>query len=313
MRSRSILTASIAVALLLSSASASACLTVPAPSNLITSIYGWRYHPVFKRWRLHRGSDFRAEMSTQLVAAQSGVVQVSASGSGGNEIRIIGDDGTVARYLHLTRASVEPGTRVSAGQPVAISGNTGHASAAPHLHFEVYRKDGGDVNPETMLCGGVSHKPGADSVDGFPIQACNPDGGQCSGGGGSLPPSAGTGGGGGGVVSPGGGSSTSMPSGPKVEQFDDLSTAEIFASEVTKRFANPDWYKEQAERTTLPLVTEYLHMKALEQYIEFHKSEVRGRIEALLAARLARQNKADITERLDRQRVTAAKSGGPRQ
>ncbi|KAG0166438.1 hypothetical protein DFQ28_007593 [Apophysomyces sp. BC1034] len=293
-----------------------ACLTIPAPSNVITSLYGWRYHPAFKRWRLHRGADFRATMSTSLVAAQSGVVQVSSSASGGNEIRIVGNDGTVTRYLHLTRATVDPGARVSAGQAIALSGNTGHASAAPHLHFEVYKKGGGDVNPEPLLCPGVSRKPGADAVDGFPIKACNPDGGQC-GGDSSLPPTTGTPStppSGGtlpttGTPSTGGAGSQPAPPAPKVEQFDDMSTAEIFSTEVMKRFSNPDWYKEQAERTTVPLLIEYLHMKALEQYIDFHKQQVQGRIEALLATKLARRNRQEMDERLERQREAAAKAG----
>lgn len=290
---------------------AMACLTIPSPSNTITSLYGWRYHPVFKRWRLHRGADFRASMSTPLVAAQNGVIQVSSSSSGGNELRIIGDDGTVTRYLHLTRATVDPGTRVSAGQQIALSGNTGHASAAPHLHFEVYRKGGGDVNPEPLLCGGVSRKQGADMVDGFPIKACNPDGGQCDGG--SSAPPAGT--------APSAPSSPSTgspitaapgdqapPPAPKVEQFDDMSTAEIFSAEVAKRFANPDWYKDQAERSTVPLVIEYLHMKALEAYMNLHVRQVKDRVEAMLAARLARQNHQEMELRLERQREAAAKA-----
>jgi len=296
---------------------AMACLTIPSPSNTITSLYGWRYHPVFKRWRLHRGADFRASMSTPLVAAQPGVIQVSSSSSGGNELRIIGDDGTVTRYLHLTRATVDPGTRVSAGQQIAMSGNTGHASAAPHLHFEVYKKGGSDVNPEPLMCGGISRKAGADMVDGFPIKACNPDGGKCDGSG-SLPPATGA------PSAPDSPSTPSSPStgtpstsaptdqpappGPKVEQFDDMSTAEIFATEVSKRFSNPDWYKDQAERSTVPLLVEYLHMKALEQYIDFHRQQVRERIEALIAVKLARRNRQDMETRLDRQREVAAKA-----
>jgi len=281
---------------------ASACLTIPAPSKLVTSIYGWRFHPVFKTWRLHRGVDLRAEMSTQLVASHGGVVQLASSASGGNELRILGDDGTVSRYLHLTRASVESGSRVAAGQAVAISGNTGHASAAPHLHFEVYPNGAkSDINPEPLFCGGISRKADAATVAGFPVQACNPDGGQCSGGSeGTIPPVAGGG-------APGAG----QPGAPgvKTEQFDDMSTAEIFATEVSKRFGNPDWYREQSERGTVPLLIEYLQMLALEQYLDFHKMQVKDRVETLLATRLARQNKREIGQRLDRQRQTAAKAG----
>lgn len=273
-----------------------ACLTIPAPSKTITSLYGWRFHPVFKRWRLHRGLDLRAAIGTTLTASENGVVQVASSASGGNELRIIGNDGTVTRYLHLTRSLVDAGTKVSAGQQIAISGNTGHASDAPHLHFEVYPNGGkGDVNPEPFLCAGATRKAGADSVDGFPIKACNPDGGQC-GGDGTLPvAAAGTG-------------EQSVP-GPKIEQFDDMSTNEIISSEVMKRFGNPDWYRELAERTTIPLLIEYIHMLALQQYIDFYKSLSRDRVETLLATKLARDNKREIEARLQRQRDVTAKAG----
>lgn len=291
-----------ALAFFAAAGDAAACLTMPAPSKLVTSIYGWRFHPVFKTWRLHRGVDLRAEMSTSLVASHGGVIQLASSASGGNELRIVGDDGTVSRYLHLTRATVDSGARVSAGQAVAVSGNTGHASAAPHLHFEVYPHGAkSDINPEPMFCGGVSRKAGAGTVAGFPVQACNPDGGQCSGGSeGTIPPIAGGG-------APGAG----QPGAPvvKTEQFDDMSTAEIFATEVSKRFGNPDWYREQSERGTVPLLIEYLHMLALEQYLGYHKMQVKDRVETLLATRLARQNKREIGLRLQRQRQAAAKAG----
>lgn len=278
--------------------SAQSCLQTPAPSGVVTSLYGWRFHPVMKMWRLHRGIDLRAEMMTPLVATHSGVAQVSFSPSGGNELRIVGSEGTVARYLHLTRVSIEPGTSVSAGQEVAISGNTGHASAAPHLHFEVYPSGGkGDVNPEPLLCPSPSRKPGAEQVNGFPIMACKPEeGGSCtpgSSGGGAveaaLPP-----------ASPG----------PKPSQFDDMSTNEIFVSEVMKRFGNPDWYAKLQERTSVPLIAEYVHMLALEAAIALEKQSAMTRVSGLLAARLARMNKREMDTRLDRQREVAAKAGG---
>lgn len=289
------------VALAILPTGAQACLQVPAPSGVVTSLYGWRFHPVLKMWRLHRGVDLRAEMMTPLVATHNGIAQVTFSPSGGNELRIVGSDGTVARYLHLTRVTIEPGTSVSAGQEVAISGNTGHASAAPHLHFEVYPNGAkGDVNPEPLLCPSPSRKAGAEQVNGFPIMACKPEeGGSCS------PGSTGGGVVGGGAIS----SASPPPSGPKPSQFDDMSTNEIFTSEVTKRFGNPDWYARLQERTVVPLLAEYIHMLALEAAIELEKLSAKTRVEALLAVRLARTNKREMGTRLDRQREATAKSG----
>lgn len=290
-----------------------ACLTVPAPSGVVTSLYGWRFHPVLKMWRLHRGVDLRAELMSPLVATHNGVAQVSFSPSGGNEVRIVGADGTVARYLHLTRATVEPGASVSAGQQVALSGNTGHASAAPHLHFEVYPSGAkGDVNPEPLLCPAPSRKAGADQVNGFPILACKPEEGSACSPSPGAGSSDGTGGTGGVVVGGGGpatGAASPSPPGPKPQQFDDMSTNEIFTSEVMKRFGNPDWYARLQERTAVPLFAEFVHMLALEASIALEKQTARSRVEGLLAIKLARANRRDMDARLDRQREATAKSG----
>ena len=60
-----------------------------------------------------------------------------------NHIRILHDDGTMGLYAHLDLASatVRPGARVRAGQPIGRSGNTGFTSG-PHLHFVVQQNVG---------------------------------------------------------------------------------------------------------------------------------------------------------------------------
>lgn len=93
--------------------------------------------------------DFALPVGTPIVAARSGVVirSVASYTEGGatpdmlgkdNNIRILHDDGSVASYLHLAYKGVlvPVGKRVTAGQVIALSGNTGFSSA-PHLHFEV--------------------------------------------------------------------------------------------------------------------------------------------------------------------------------
>jgi hypothetical protein len=55
-----------------------------------------------------------------------------------NQIRILHDDGTMAVYAHLQANSlqVRQGAKVSRGQWIANSGNTGYSNG-PHLHFVV--------------------------------------------------------------------------------------------------------------------------------------------------------------------------------
>jgi hypothetical protein len=98
----------------------------------------------------HRGSyayDIVMPIGSPIVAARAGVVWMVTDdfedGDTGpehaNDLFIEHPDGTVAQYAHLQHRSflVQPGDRVTAGQPVAASGDTG-AGAIPHLHFEVY-------------------------------------------------------------------------------------------------------------------------------------------------------------------------------
>ena len=94
--------------------------------------------------------DFETPVGTQVIAARSGLVMKVRSDlpddgkqpeSGQhNHIMIKHDDGTVAFYAHLKQNSIllKVGDRVSQGQPIAASGNSGNTQGLPHLHFGVY-------------------------------------------------------------------------------------------------------------------------------------------------------------------------------
>ncbi len=95
--------------------------------------------------------DFDMSTGTDVHAARAGVVaRVEESHAKGcwedgcgkfaNYIVILHSDGTTGEYFHLKKngALVSPGDRVSRGQKIAYSGNTGHTTM-PHLHFAVYR------------------------------------------------------------------------------------------------------------------------------------------------------------------------------
>ncbi len=106
------------------------------------------------RWS-HRGQDqyavdFAMPEGTTVCAARDGVVVdlKESSKTGGpdkkyqdecNYVSIAHVDGTIAEYQHLKYDGVlvEIDARVTAGQAIAISGNTGY-STLPHLHFGVY-------------------------------------------------------------------------------------------------------------------------------------------------------------------------------
>ena len=99
--------------------------------------------------------DLAMPVGTDIVAARDGIVfdVASTNFAGGtdaeqyarlaNFVRILHDDGTFAVYAHLNWNSirVRPGDRVTAGQYIADSGNTGFSSG-PHLHFAVQKNMG---------------------------------------------------------------------------------------------------------------------------------------------------------------------------
>jgi len=94
--------------------------------------------------------DFAMPEGTVVCAAREGIVVdlKESSKTGGqdekykdecNYVSIAHADGTIGEYHHLKYDGVlvEIGERVTAGQPIALSGNTGY-STFPHLHFGVY-------------------------------------------------------------------------------------------------------------------------------------------------------------------------------
>ena len=94
--------------------------------------------------------DFAADIGTTVLAARAGtVMQVESDfskaglkqeryGGRANFVRILHDDGSMAIYAHLKAdgALVRVGQRVTAGQQIGLSGNTGFTTG-PHLHFAV--------------------------------------------------------------------------------------------------------------------------------------------------------------------------------
>ncbi|MFF0434664.1 M23 family metallopeptidase [Streptomyces sp. NPDC004327] len=106
----------------------------------------------------HSGQDFAVPVGTAVKAAATGtVVKAGPNGGGdgpayGNAIVIKHANGTYSQYAHLSKIKVNIGQKVSAGQQIALSGNTGNSSG-PHLHFEIRTTPnyGSAVNPVAFL------------------------------------------------------------------------------------------------------------------------------------------------------------------
>lgn len=118
----------------------------PVKSGRITSKFGNRNHPVLKSVKFHRGVDIAVSLGTPVYAGIRGIVTFAGKrGNYGNLVEIEGSDGIKVRYAHLSKIDVVAGQRVSAGEKVAETGNTG-MSTGPHLHYEII-VDESPVNP----------------------------------------------------------------------------------------------------------------------------------------------------------------------
>ena len=107
-----------------------------------------RMHPVLGYIRPHKGIDLGCDRGTPVYATGDAVVEVASSGGNGgygHMVLLNHEFGYKTRYAHLSKVLVKPGERVTRGQVIAETGNTGR-STGPHLHYEVIHK-GTPVNP----------------------------------------------------------------------------------------------------------------------------------------------------------------------
>ena len=117
---------------------------------IVTSKYGYRSHPVTRRYQRHQGIDFRAATGTRVYASKAGrIIFAGNKGGYGKTVGIEHDDDFTTWYGHLSRIRVEVGQRVTKGKVIGLSGNTG-VSTGPHLHFEI-RYKGRSENPTNHI------------------------------------------------------------------------------------------------------------------------------------------------------------------
>ena len=113
----------------------------------VTSLYGYRIHPIHGDRRFHWGLDIGQPQGVPLLAALDGVViAVGYQADGyGNFVVIECADGNQVRYAHCHEVFVTEGQPVERGDVIATVGTTG-ASTGPHLHIEIVR-NGRFLNP----------------------------------------------------------------------------------------------------------------------------------------------------------------------
>ncbi len=117
--------------------------------------------------RQHHGIDIFAPRGTPALAAARGIVRsIAPNNLGGNVVWLSDTDhGQTLYYAHLDRHNVVAGQEVNAGDTVGFIGNTGNArTTPPHLHFGVYRRGRGPVDPYPFVYR-TAAKPATISAD----------------------------------------------------------------------------------------------------------------------------------------------------
>lgn len=108
-----------------------------------------RFHPVTKRWKAHRGTDYAAPTGTPVVASGKGrVIKSTYDRFNSHHVFIQHGDRYVTKYLHFSKRKVKKGEMVKQGQVIGLLGSTG-MSSGPHLHYE-FLVDGVHRNPRTV-------------------------------------------------------------------------------------------------------------------------------------------------------------------
>lgn len=115
-------------------------------TQYISSGFGIRKHPCYKRKKIHTGIDIPQVKGAPAYATGNGIVIAKGYDAGyGNYVEILHAGGFRSFYAHLSRILVNVGERVSITQQIACVGSTG-VSTGSHLHYEV-RKGKRYLNP----------------------------------------------------------------------------------------------------------------------------------------------------------------------
>ena len=121
-------------------------------TGVLTSPFGYRYHPTEGAEKFHYGIDLAADTGTDIVCfADGNVTAVGDSVTYGRYCMIAHDGGFTTLYAHCERVTAIAGADVTRGEKIAEVGATGNATG-PHLHFEL-RRDNVWLNPVYYISG----------------------------------------------------------------------------------------------------------------------------------------------------------------
>lgn len=152
----------------------------PVPStSIVTQTFSEHVHRArVNNWQNYNGGiDWAIASGSPIVAAQAGTVTTmrnDATGYG-THVRIQHDGGFLSIYAHMMDFAVRTGDKVSAGDVIGRSDNTGN-STGPHLHFEL-RKNNVAIDPAPLLVLSLTGDGGQPRPDGGDGTGEQPGGG----------------------------------------------------------------------------------------------------------------------------------------
>ena len=113
----------------------------------------------------HRGQDWSVNEGTNVRACAAGeVIATNTSNELGRMVQIKHAGGWITQYCHLSNNNIKKvGDKVSQGDYIANSGNTGTATTGPHLHLSLMK--GGKYYDPMLYMSGAS-QPAPTTTDG---------------------------------------------------------------------------------------------------------------------------------------------------
>jgi len=124
-------------------------LKTPVKNSRISSRYSRnRFHPVQKRWKAHKGTDYAAPRGTPIWSTADGFIEAATySKFNGNYVKVRHNGTFTTQYLHMSKIAkgIRVGTHVKQGETIGYVGSTGLATG-PHVCYRFW-KNGKQVNP----------------------------------------------------------------------------------------------------------------------------------------------------------------------
>ena len=124
-------------------------LMAPLKTYRISSRYTRRrFHPVQKRWKAHKGTDFAAPTGTPIMSTANGtVIKAGYTSGNGNYVKVKHNAKYTTQYLHMSRFAkgIKSGKVVKQGDIIGYVGSTGLATG-PHVCYRFW-VNGKQVDP----------------------------------------------------------------------------------------------------------------------------------------------------------------------